>query len=219
MSARLRGQRISRAELIAESREVLNAAGARNHSRARLLSLASSDVIASGDPLFAQLQPHVVKRESTAWIRAFALVTQFLAERSLRVTLETTEVENRQPQRAVADSSSSAEVQLSGLLEGAPPKRSLQEKIAATPTDRKPPPAATPPTPVEKEEPPKRKGAGTRKGAAAAKGKPRGGTSTPQKENKGVVFISSPGKHQDIPSDSELQSDFVIEEIRPRERK
>jgi hypothetical protein len=231
MSARLRGQRISRAELIAESREVLNGAGVRNHSRARLLSLASSEVIASGDPLFSQLQPHVAKRDSAAWLRAFALVTQFLAERGLKVTLGTTEVENREPPGAIGDSSSSAEVQLTGLLEAAPPKRSIQEKMAGT--DRKPPTAAAPaaaaaaaaaatPSPsAEKEEPPKRKAAATRKGAAAAKGKPRAaGASTPQKESKGnVVFISSPGKHLDIPSDSELQSDFVIEEIRPREKK
>jgi hypothetical protein len=219
MSARLRGQRISRAELIAESREVLNGAGVRNHSRALLLSLASSDVIASGDPLFAQLQPHVVKRDSEAWVRAFGLVTQFLAERGLKVTLDTADVEHRQGPHAVSESSSSAEVQLTGLLDAAPPKRSIQEKIAGT--DRKPRTVATPPpAPVEKEEPPKRKGAAARKGAASAKGKPRGGTTTPQKESKGgVVFISSPGKQQDIPSDSELQSDFVIEEIRPREKK
>jgi hypothetical protein len=219
MSARLRGQRISRAELIAESREVLNAAGVRNHSRALLLSLASGEVIASGDPQFAQLQPHVVKRDSAAWVRAFALVTQFLAERQLKVTLDTADVEHREGTAAVSDSSSSAEVQLTGLLEGAPPKRSLQEKISGG--DRKPRTVATPPpAPVEKEEPPKRKGAATRKAAATAKGKARGGTATPQKENKaGVVFISSPSKQQDIPSDSELQSDFVIEEIRPREKK
>jgi hypothetical protein len=218
MSARLRGQRISRAELITESREVLNAAGVRNHSRALLLSLASTEVIASGDPQFAQLQPHVVKRDSAAWVRAFALVTQFLAERQLKVTLDTADIEHREAAAAVGDSSSSAEVQLTGLLEGAPPKRSLQEKIAST--DRKLPAAATPPPPAEKEEPPKRKGAAGRRGAAAAKGKARGVTSTPPKDGKGgVVFISSPGKHQDIPSDSELQSDFVIEEIRPKEKK
>jgi hypothetical protein len=37
------------------------------------------------------------------------------------------------------------------------------------------------------------------------------------KSDAGVVFISSPGK-QTGSSDSDLQSDFVIEAVRPREK-
>jgi hypothetical protein len=48
--------------------------------------------------------------------------------------------------------------------------------------------------------------------------KARPSTTTPRKDSKaGVLFISSPGSaQQDMPSDSDLQSDFVIEEIQPR---
>jgi hypothetical protein len=247
MSARLRGQRISRDELIRESRDVLKNAGVRHHSRALLLSWASAEVITSDNPAFRQLQPQVLKRDSTPWVRAYAIVSQFLKEHGLAITLATAATENGGALPEVFDAASSADSQLSGIIETAPPKRTIGQIVARTQTtpprqrpalldlpeinlrrDQSPSPRSildydalhiaktatrTSPLPIRAEErpqPTKKKGIAPRK---AGKGKTR----TPKKEPKaGLIVISSPGKspHR-LPSDADLQSDFVIEEIRP----
>jgi hypothetical protein len=81
----------------------------------------------------------------------------------------------------------------------------------------------TSPNPAEEAQQPgpaKKKRTG-RKGGKGGKGKARGGTGTPRKEVRAnVLRISSPGTAlQEAPSDSDLQSDFVIEEIQPRGNK
>jgi hypothetical protein len=60
--------------------------------------------------------------------------------------------------------------------------------------------------------------AATWKGSASTKGKLQGAKDATKEDKAGVVFISSPGKHDDTPSDSGVQSDFVVEEIRPRDK-
>jgi hypothetical protein len=234
MSARLRGQRISRDELIVESREVLKNAGVTNHSRALLLSGATAELIKSDNPAFQQLRPRVLKRNSIPWIRAYAIIAQYLEEHRLPITLETIQTENGGPIQAVNDAASSADSQLSDAIAAAPEKASVAENVRQLQNRPRPvievgkSESASPepvveekevkaePSPVREEEKPqptKRKRSAPKK--TAGKGKVR---TTPRRE--AVLCISSPGRTpDDIPSDSELQSDFVIEEIRPRASK
>jgi hypothetical protein len=146
MSARLRGQRISRAELIKEGRDVLEAAGVRNHSRAVLLSRATSEVIASDNPLFAQLRPRVGRRDGEPWARAYALVLQYLTERGFGVTLDTAAVENGAALAGRGGAPSPSDEQLSAAIGAAPPKRSVAQILAARQksTPKRPPPLVLP---------------------------------------------------------------------------
>ena len=93
LNPNLRGQRISREELIAESQEVLLNAGVGNHSRAQFLVEVAQEVVGSQNPLFCQLQPKIHSHESESWVRAFGLVFQYLVERDLQSTLSAVEVE------------------------------------------------------------------------------------------------------------------------------
>ena len=93
MQKRVRGQRISRAELIAESRAVLAEAGVGNNSRARFLSEVSGLVVKSDNPSFIQLQPTISQHDSDAWLRAYELVFRFLRENGLKETLGAVENE------------------------------------------------------------------------------------------------------------------------------
>ncbi|OHT13297.1 hypothetical protein TRFO_16628 [Tritrichomonas foetus] len=93
LNPNLRGQRISREELIAESQEVLLNAGVGNHSRAQFLVEVSQEVVGNDNPLFCQLQSKIHSHESESWIRAFTLVFQYLSEHDLQSTLSAVEVE------------------------------------------------------------------------------------------------------------------------------
>ena len=93
MQRRVRGQRISRTELIAESRRVLAEAGVGNNSRARFLSEVSGLVVGSTNPSFLQLQPTISQHDSDAWLRAYELVFRFLRENGLKATIGAVESE------------------------------------------------------------------------------------------------------------------------------
>jgi hypothetical protein len=215
-------------------------------------------VIVSDNPLLAQLRPRIAKRDADPWVRAYALVFEYLAEHGFNVTIDTTTIENGSPLAPGGDASSTSDQQLSAAIEAAPPKRTVGQILAppAKATPKRPPslvlpdieppkerspsprsvldydalkivpsaartsPVASPPKEEKKPEPPKRK-AVARKGAKAVRTKTRPGTTPPRKDGKAnVLFISSPGNTQpDMPSDSDLQSDFVIEEIQPRAAK
>jgi hypothetical protein len=233
MSARLRGQRISRPELIQESREVIKKAGVEDHSRALLLSRLGIEVLASSNPAFAQLRPRTLVRDSPQWKTAYAIVFQYLTEQRLTITISTASTEGVSPPAISAQSSSTADERLTDLIESAPPKRTIQKGVVSIPKQPSVEPLkqqSTVPPVVEKpekteekvaQEAPKRKGQAQRKGGKAVKTSRRTSSTTPKKENRpDILFISSPGNTpQDIPSDSDLQSDFVIEEIRPRATK
>ena len=91
--ARLRGQRISRQELIEESREVLEDKGVANNIRAKFITEIAKVVTGSDEPLYAQLQPKIIQHDSEAWIKAFILVFQYLKDYELPVTVSAMECE------------------------------------------------------------------------------------------------------------------------------
>jgi hypothetical protein len=228
MQSHLRGQRISRNELIQESRDVLKNSGVRYHSRALLLSLATSEVISSEDPAFQQLHPRILERNTTPWVNAYAIVLQYLAEHNLSITLDTAGIEKGERFPTTSDSGLTADSRLQELIEAAPPKRKVSQIVSAgkqSPEIELPKPrnpsrrsgldsetlnavkTATRTSPVsEKKEVVKGKTVKAR---------------TPRREEKtNLLHISSPRrKVHEITSDSDFHSDFVIEEIRPRASK
>lgn len=130
MSSRTRGQRISRPELIRDSRAALIQAGVGNHSRALFVSEISRDVVGSEHPAYAQLQPHIKKRDTEAWERAYVIVNQYLALHNLKITLDTTTIETRVPPPKPSLEDSTADEQLGDLLDSAPPKLRVKDRIA-----------------------------------------------------------------------------------------
>lgn len=88
-----RGQRISHAELVAESRETLRDAGVGNHERAMFISELSKAVVGNKSPLLYQIQPRVRFRTSKAWKKAYDIIFSYIAENNLEKTLETVGIE------------------------------------------------------------------------------------------------------------------------------
>ncbi|OHT05815.1 hypothetical protein TRFO_26317 [Tritrichomonas foetus] len=88
-----RGQRISHADLVAESRETLRQAGVGNHERAMFITELSKAVVGNKNPLLYQIQPKMRFHTSKAWKKAYDLVFTFIAENNLEKTLETIGVE------------------------------------------------------------------------------------------------------------------------------
>lgn len=88
-----RGQRISHAELVAESRETLREAGVGNHERAMFISELSKAVVGNKSPLLYQIQPKVRFRTSKAWKKAYDIIFAYIAENNLEKTLETVGIE------------------------------------------------------------------------------------------------------------------------------
>lgn len=88
-----RGQRISHAELVAESRETLREAGVGNHERAMFISELSKAVVGNKSPLLYQIQPRVRFHTSKAWKKAYDIIFSYIAENNLEKTLETIGVE------------------------------------------------------------------------------------------------------------------------------
>lgn len=126
MNPNLRGQRISRQELISESQEVLQNAGVGNHSRAQFLVEVSREVVGSENPLFCQLQPKIHSHESDSWIHAFSLVFQYLTEHKLQSTLSAVEAEFNQgqlPKELTTFRKGEASTHLMRIIKSAPPPR------------------------------------------------------------------------------------------------
>lgn len=96
MNPNLRGQRISKEDLINESQEVLLKSGVGNHSRAQFLSEVCQEAVGSQNPLFSQLQPKIRSHENQSWITAFRLIIQYLVEHELRLTIKSIESEFNQ---------------------------------------------------------------------------------------------------------------------------
>jgi hypothetical protein len=196
MSARgTRGGRVSQADLVRESRAILEKAGVGPHCRALYLSGIANEVIASENPAFRQFRPHVLIRKSIAWNRAYAVVFQYFAEHNLQLTKRIARREGRESLPAPKPSTSTADEQLSDLVDGAPEKQSVQQKLNAE-QERVKPSSKT------------QKTAGNEWGRR---------TVTPGSGAKGVIVISSPAaRKRTIASDSEGNSDVVVEEIPAR---
>lgn len=134
MNRNIRGQKISRQELINESQEVLQNAGVGNHSRAQFLVEVSREVVGSDNPLFCQLQPRIHKHESESWIRAFSLVFQYLTEHNLQSTLSAVEAEfnrGQLPKELTSFRKGEASTHLMKILKSTPPPQetSFQSRV------------------------------------------------------------------------------------------
>jgi hypothetical protein len=202
MCAWVRGRRITREDLVQESGAVLASAGVGNHCRAVYLSAIGREVLASPDPAFFQFQPQVLRRALPAWVRAYAVAFLYLSDHGLARTAATAAIENRAPAPAFDRESASSTDQLSGLIGGAPPKASVRQRIDSALTPRR---------------------AGER-GRTPAKRATATPTPTQRGVKNGALFIASPRNPRPKDgltglSESDEQSDFVIEEIRPRETK
>jgi hypothetical protein len=214
MSARRRGQRISRSDLIRDSRSALIQAGVGDHTRARFIRLVSEEVVGSRNPHYSQLQPRIVPHpRNRAWDLAYALIYQYLTEHNLSVTLETTTVETGAAAPASVRSDSTAEDQLSDLLDSAPPKvpvaeRIVQAKRAAEAAKRKAAgqSGAKVEKPAGEKETPK-------KPSTPVKKKPLQKRPTGKQSEQSLKVVVSPPARKGQGDDSEA-SDFIIEDIR-----
>jgi hypothetical protein len=162
-SLKCRGQRISHAELVAESKQRFKECGVDCHQRALFINLLGGEVVGHPDRLFSQQQPRNPKSGGTsvAWTEAYALVVGFLRERGLVLTVDTVEHERPASLEAkstlpltLAQISRSASEASSGAGEG--PLRGPRRKPGLTiiPPDRLPDTTIVSPTrhsPVGKE--------------------------------------------------------------------
>jgi hypothetical protein len=94
LSEKCRGQRISRRDLILESKERLKECGVDNRQHAYYSRLLAEAVVGNPNPLFAQRQPKKPKSaETVAWKEAYAIAIQFLKDFQLNETLTALKVE------------------------------------------------------------------------------------------------------------------------------
>jgi hypothetical protein len=56
---------------------------------ARLLNAVGKEVMDSAEPLFAQLIPTVLSTTNRAWLKAYSLVVEYLAQHELELSVET----------------------------------------------------------------------------------------------------------------------------------
>jgi hypothetical protein len=89
------GQRISRAELVVESRAELEQSGAANFLRGEYISEVCKLVVNNPEPLFAPHQPQVRASRLTHphWANAYELVAKFLIDNKLELTQATADRE------------------------------------------------------------------------------------------------------------------------------
>jgi hypothetical protein len=99
--ARLRGQRISRQELVDEAQQTLKEAGVPNYERASFANQLSKFVVGNSATIFCQLQPKITPQPSSAWVRAYELVSSYVAGANLRLTLDTMNTELGQTKRSL----------------------------------------------------------------------------------------------------------------------
>jgi hypothetical protein len=95
LPSRVHGQRISRDDLVTETRAELNRVGVTSHLRAQYISSVATVVVENPNPLFAPHQPkvQVLNLEIRSWADAYRLAAQFLDENKLQLTRTTADVE------------------------------------------------------------------------------------------------------------------------------
>lgn len=123
-------EQLSRPEFIRDSRAALIQAGVGNHACARFVCEISQAVIGHLRPVYAQLQPHIEKHEIEGWEHAYAVVVQYLTDHKLHITMQTTGFETNIAAPPSLQDDQSADEQLEGLLESAPGKMPVKERIA-----------------------------------------------------------------------------------------
>jgi hypothetical protein len=100
-AARLRGQRISRQELVDEAQQTLKDSGVPNYERASFVNQLAKFVVGNTAPIFCQLQPKITPRPSPAWVHACELVSSYVAGANLRLTLDTMNTELHQTKHSL----------------------------------------------------------------------------------------------------------------------
>jgi hypothetical protein len=189
----LRSQRVSRFDLVEKSSTALVSAGVRHHCRALFLSNIAHEALDSDNPAFKHFRAHVLRRTSLAWVRAYTILFQYLSEQHLPITKEIALRENRESFPPSDGSSSTADDQLTDLVGAVPAKMSIRQRLDS-------PRAATK----------------SRKGSSKSSRR----TPTRRPDITNIVIIASPAaRKKELRSDSDAQSDFVIEEIKPRRHK
>jgi hypothetical protein len=93
LDQRIRGQRISHQELVAEAQAVLLRSGVKNQAQADFINLLSKVVVGNPNPIFCQLQPRIRESCSPSWLSAWDLVSSYIAQNNLALTLDTLNVE------------------------------------------------------------------------------------------------------------------------------
>jgi hypothetical protein len=112
LPSQVRGQRISREELIREAREELDTSGVNHFLRAEYLSELATVVVGNDAPILCQKQPKVRRIPDKYWDAAHRLVAEFLIENGLTLTHKTATVEFPSfPNGHISASSSSAQFQ------------------------------------------------------------------------------------------------------------
>ena len=132
MNRRLRGQRISRQELIEESRKVLDAAGVANNARAKFVTEIARIIVGTPEPIYTQLQPKIIQHDTQAWIKAFALMFQYLNDHNLTETIAAIEAEFGQgplPNEVLEDQGIDSNRQFNELLAGIPKKMPFKARV------------------------------------------------------------------------------------------
>jgi hypothetical protein len=122
--SRRRSQRISRTELIRESREILQGCGVGNHARSAFIREISTEVVGLQRPIFLQLQPKLLPHDTEAWDNAFCVVLRFLKRYKLAFTLATIGVEAGEQAR-----DDGTKFTLAGLLSNRQPRLPFPERV------------------------------------------------------------------------------------------
>jgi hypothetical protein len=160
LPSQVRGQRISREELIAEARAMLDNAGVNNSLRAEFIAELAPLVVGNRAPILCQQQPKVRPFQDRFWEAAHRLVADYLLENRLAHTIRTASVEFPAfPEGHISASSSSAQLQ-----DFAQPRdeECFSDRVAKQSAARKPPEAAPapasapPPAPEKAAESPKK---------------------------------------------------------------
>jgi hypothetical protein len=152
--------RMPEAELIRQAQEALEEAGIGNAMHTRLLHAVCKEVMESVDPLFAQLLPTVLPTNNRAWLKAYSLVLEYLAQHELELTVDTfaTELDaTRFPTQIPSDSGVSFSQLVSSIQERVPFRERVrlarpvrkQKKLSlkqSTPQKRKGTPKSKTPT-------------------------------------------------------------------------
>jgi hypothetical protein len=204
LPSQVRGQRISREELIAEARAELDSSGVNNSLRAEFIAELAPYVSHNPTPILCQQQPKVRPFPDRFWEAAHQLVADYLFENRLELTVKTASVEFAAfPKGHITASSSSA--QLSDLAQPRD-EECFSDRVKKQGEARKLPPPPEPAAPPPPEESPKKSPAPrpARKKAAADGDKPgktpparRGKGKAPPAKGKGTTANASSGHGDD----------------------
>jgi hypothetical protein len=88
LERRLRGQRISHAELVKESQQQLQECGHGNIFQAKFIRLLAEAVVSGDSPILFQQRPSIRDPPTNHWQDAYRLVWRYLQEHSLDLTRE-----------------------------------------------------------------------------------------------------------------------------------